>query len=429
MALGIRLVGRAAKRGMIPRIPTRADMARDVEMWLRAEIEEAVQGIQLTVASNGDVSIQAVLHPSAEALELTFQEGGRATAIADTEATGPGYHTFLWRTLGRLGSDLSIGWGTGDGPPEEIPDDQPLPPPDRAAIEREHLIALRRALWSIQAAHRPNNGPHSLHLASETRFAQSGVLVSPLGPRDAAWLKAAIADPSIAIDVIPWWADAMNARYYLNRALCLMWTDVRWRRAATHDERAVVDDVLRLLRRAHPLDPTLPYPWREWAELIALKGDGEPLSDLVTSRVAALTADAPPIGYRRHPVLVVHQGWSLEVPGSFTERRTADEWFGREAGREITIAAVATGNGSGALRPEAFLDRVAGTLGPSVLRHDDGGVVGRARLETDASSGLSTYVLEGFSAVVGSGAAIRVEFNDPDDWSWAVERWRALRPA
>lgn len=432
MALGIRLTGRAAKRGIIPRVPTRADLARQVEAWFGAEVADAVQAIRLTVTSAGDTSVQVVLHPSAEAVELTFEEGGRVVATADTEAAGPGYDTFVWRTLGRFGSDMSIGWGTGDVPLGEVQDGQLLPPPDRAAIEREHLIALRRALRSIQAARRARRSggaPDSLHLPSETRFANGGAVASPLGPRDAAWLEAAIADPSLAIDVIPWWADAMNGRYFLNRALCLMWTDVRWRRSANDDERAVVDNVLRLLRRAHPLDPTLPYPWREWAELIELAGGGDPLRDLVKASAAAVPEGGPRIGYRRHPVLVVHEGWGLEVPGSFTERRTADEWFGREAGREITIAAVPTGHGRTGLRPEAFLDQVAGTFGTAVLQHDEGGVVGRARIDTDVSSGLSTYVLEGFSAVVGSGAAIRVEFDDPEDWSWAVERWRALRPA
>ena len=38
-------------------------------------------------------------------------------------------------------------------------------------------------------------------------------------------------------------------------------------------------------------------------------------------------------------------------------------------------------------------------------------------------------MLEGFSAVTGSGAAIRVEFDSSDDWKWAIELWRSLRPA
>ena len=37
-------------------------------------------------------------------------------------------------------------------------------------------------------------------------------------------------------------------------------------------------------------------------------------------------------------------------------------------------------------------------------------------------------VLEGYSAIRGSGAAVRIEFDDPADWQWALDTWRALRP-
>jgi hypothetical protein len=37
-------------------------------------------------------------------------------------------------------------------------------------------------------------------------------------------------------------------------------------------------------------------------------------------------------------------------------------------------------------------------------------------------------VLEGFSAVRGRGAAIRIVFDDSADWQWALEMWRTLIP-
>ena len=46
---------------------------------------------------------------------------------------------------------------------------------------------------------------------------------------------------------------------------------------------------------------------------------------------------------------------------------------------------------------------------------------------TDATSGVEVGVLEGYSAVSGSGAAIRIEFDDPADWQWALDLWRSLR--
>ncbi|MFP5342915.1 MAG: hypothetical protein ACLGIJ_08330 [Candidatus Limnocylindria bacterium] len=137
------------------------------------------------------------------------------------------------------------------------------------------------------------------------------------------------------------------------------------------------------------------------------------------------TVDAAPIGYRRAPVTIAHEGWVLTVPGTFAERRTTDEWWGGGPGRSITLAATATGG----LSAQAFLHQVAADLGPEALHHEAGEVRGRARITTDASSGLEVGVLEGFAAVTGSGAAIRIEFDDGADYAWALQMWRSLRPA
>ena len=135
------------------------------------------------------------------------------------------------------------------------------------------------------------------------------------------------------------------------------------------------------------------------------------------------------IGYRRDPVSIVHEGWELEIPGCFAERRTEDEWWGGEAGRSITLAATETGTDSGPMSAEEFLAQVSTDIGGDGLTHRSGEVVGRARLSTDASSGVEVGVLEGYSAVRGRGAAIRIVFDDSADWQWALDMWRALSPA
>jgi hypothetical protein len=76
----------------------------------------------------------------------------------------------------------------------------------------------------------------------------------------------------------------------------------------------------------------------------------------------------------------------------------------------------------------AFIEQFAADLGPDALSHREGEVLGRARLTTDSSSGIEVGVLEGYSAIRGSGAAIRIEFDDPADWQWALDMWRSLRP-
>ena len=219
-------------------------------------------------------------------------------------------------------------------------------------------------------------------------------------------------------------------RYLLNRALCLMWTEVRWRPAVEPAEQKLLDEVARLLWQAFPFDPSLAYPWREWNELLQIRGIEDPAAvRLVEERSATMPDDRPLIGYRRAPVTVVHEGWALEVPGSFAERRTAEEWWGGDGGRSITLAAVETGTDSGPMSPEAFLQQVAGDLGSEGLTHEAGNVIGRARLGADASSGVEVGVVDGYSATWGRGAAVRIMFGDPADWQWALDTWRALTPA
>jgi hypothetical protein len=77
---------------------------------------------------------------------------------------------------------------------------------------------------------------------------------------------------------------------------------------------------------------------------------------------------------------------------------------------------------------QEFLDHVAGDLGSTALTHRAGPILGRARLMTDSSSGVEIGVVEGFMAVRGSGAVVRITFDDPEDWHWALDTWRSLLP-
>jgi hypothetical protein len=94
----------------------------------------------------------------------------------------------------------------------------------------------------------------------------------------------------------------------------------------------------------------------------------------------------------------------------------------------VTIAATETGRDGQPMTADAFLKQVAGHLGRDALEHEDGPVRGRARLSTDISSGIEVATVEGYSAVRGRGAAIRIVIEDPQDWKWALDTWRDLRP-
>jgi len=420
-ALGVSLGGLAQKRGLIPRVPDGDRLLADAAVWLTGEYPDAVRSTRQHTTPEGGAALSVDLHPAAPAFVLTANDEGRVTVDAETGVVGPGYHRFVGRVVERLGAELAIDWTDGDGATAFA---------DRPGAERLYLGWLGPQLAKARA--RVKRGERGVSLgmpATGTSFTTDSALATVLGPRDEAWLDAAIGDPRVALNVTPWWTDATDGLYLLNRALVLMWLQVRWRTPAMEGEADLFDEVHRLLSRAYPLDPDLDFPWHAWTELTALRGIADPMARQAANRATTAPEPDPPVGYRRDPVVISHEGWSLEIPGSFAERRSAEEWWGGGTGRNITLAATATGHTDGtSMSAHEFIEQFAVELGPDAMTHRAGPVLGRARLMTDASSGLEVGILEGYSAVAGSGAAIRIEFDDPADWQWALDIWRSLAP-
>ena len=454
MSITIRAVGQAARRGATRRVPNGATLLAAIDDWLPGATRDALTDHD-PGARTADGAIEFGLHPAARPVRIEATETGQVVASAMTAPVGPGYHTYVASLLDRLGDELGIAWAklatppagaagrvsapggarTGADPAASIDPTGAFGSGDRHDAERGHLGWLRSALMAVRDGRRQS--ATGLHLATPPgiRFQFDGAVATVLGPRDDAWLERALADPRVAADVWPWVADAMDARYLRGRALAQMWLDVRWRPPVGAAEIRLADDVLATLRRAYPLEPGLEWPWPAWRELFQLRGQPDAATRALLDRAAGPLVgarEAPgtmKIGFHRRPVTIIHAGWALEVPGTFTSLRTAEEWTGGEAGRNVTLAGTETAEGGHPMTADRFLQQVAGHLGSEVIAHDDGVVRGRARLASDPSSGVEVATVEGFSAVRGRGAAIRIEIDDPKDWKWALDTWRSLRPA
>jgi hypothetical protein len=437
VSTAFRLIGQASKRGIslqrsrrgIARKPPDGEtLVADIRSWIESEYLDMVRSASSTHLESGEWQLLMDLYPTAAPVIIEADDAGHVAIEAETAGVGPGYQRFVGRLAERLAAEIGIEWTSSDG----IAIVEGQIGVDRQTVERAHMAWLGSTLVGARDARRLRAGGMPIALPTDLRFEIGSAIATVLGPRDDAWLERSLTDVPTAIDILPWWADATDGRYHLNRALCLMWTQVRWRRPISPVERDIQDETLRILKRGAALDPRLPWPWREWHELLTIRGVSDAIATDVAGHAERLGPDElarQPIGYRRGQVLVVHEGWALPVPGSFGERTTPDEWVGNDAGRSITLAAVATGTARGPMSAEEFLAQVASDLGSDVIKRDEGGIKGRARITTDGSSGVEVGVLEGFAAVTGRGAAIRITFQDASDWQWALDLWRSLRPA
>ena len=268
-ALGVALGGLAQKRGLIPRVPDGDRLLADAAVWLNGEYADAVRSTHQRTLPGGEIALAVDLHPAASPLLLTADDEGRVTIAAETGAAGPGYHRFVGRVLERLSGELAIQWTEGDGATAFV---------DRQGAEQLYLGWLGPQLAAALARARRGERGIPLGMPGGTRVTTEAAMATVMGPRDEAWLEAAIADPRVALGMTPWWADATDGQYLLNRALVLMWLQVRWRTPAMEGEADLFDEVHRLLSRAYPFDPGLEYPWHAWTELTGLRGIDDPMA-------------------------------------------------------------------------------------------------------------------------------------------------------
>lgn len=201
------------------------------------------------------------LHPAAEDLELSIVDLGHFAASAKTSTVGPGYHIFLCDMLRKLGSSFNLTWITDN--------EQYLDEADYFFSGNQERVFEEMAKWlgglcklffDGTFKSEPGGMPTSLCLRMFVAFEADAPAVTPLGPRDRAWLKKVSEDGRHGRDCFTWWNPGLNAEYFLGRALARMWTDIRWRKPVNDSERNALEYVANSLDIALKLDPNLEFP-------------------------------------------------------------------------------------------------------------------------------------------------------------------------
>ncbi|WP_163777117.1 hypothetical protein [Myxococcus vastator] len=384
--------------------------------WFHEHHGELLESAVLGTGPLGAPTLRLRLHPAAGEVALVATSGAHVSVSAETSAVGPGYHRFLCETLRALGDALGIAWA---GERAAVKGGDPtgyFHTGDAGPVDVHMLASLQEAVGRVLRMRSHGESGFALSMRFGHTFEYPGALLTPLGPRDARWLVDVYEDPRRGIDVFPWWTPGIDARMRLNRARCRLWTDVVWRPPLLDDERHLLRDVARLLEQAWREDPSLPYPWREWQEVLGFLGVGGTLAEEVHRR-ASQAPGGPPLGYRRGEVQVaLPAGWEIRIPGSLAEAHLQDgTWVARDHRRSVRFVPLEDGGANG-LMP-SFMERRA-----MDLEHHGVRVSGRASLRVEPGECRLT-------ALCSSGkrrALCVVSFDDPDEQDWALGTWRSL---
>jgi hypothetical protein len=386
---------------------------RQAEGWLREVAEELLEATRTVAAPRGPMLLLR-LHPAADEVALVAAGEGRLVVSANTSMVGPGYHRYLCDLMQGLGEAFGVDWAGQDlhggvGDPTGY-----FHTGDASGIEPRMLAWLQDMAGRVLDYRQHGQSGATLSLRAGHGFQYPGALLTPLGPRDEAWLRSVREAPLLGTDVFPWWQPGQGAAYRLGRALSRIWTDMVWRPPLLEEERHLFRDVARQLELAWREDPTLPYPWREWLEVLGYFGQGGTLAEEVSRRAAAAPS-GPLLGYRRGSVQVaLPEGWEIRIPGSLAEAHLADgSWVARDHRRSVRFVPLEDVSGI-APGPEQQL--------PYEYQYQGERVSGRATLHMEPGECRLTALCE-----AGARRALCVvSFDDPDEQDWALGTWRSL---
>lgn len=418
MILGLRLEGRrdASDPAAFLERATRWLADHDAEPRPRVSLHD----------DDEHIFVAAELHPGAEPLILEASPDGAALS-ASTVSAGPGYHRHVCALAKALGEALGVEWTKHEDPSGFFTDE------DEDALERAMLASVGEVTAQVlELVDRGQKGI-ALFMPMGHSYEHDGVIATVLGPRSEAWLRAVAEDPRRASDIFPWWGEGRTGRYFLDLARVHMWIDVRWRQPSNDEERELLERIATWIERAHAMDPELPIPWDEQAELLALLGEESLRATRAQLKAQSLPAARRRVGYRRNPVRVtLSGGWTMRVPGELAERwEERGTWVAWDERRSVWFTSMTVQPAPG--EPEPTTDETLAGLPP--LTGDDplalerGELRGLACFVEDTHEGEPILRLEAHAANGPHAAVGTIVLARESDREWALETWASLARA
>jgi hypothetical protein len=422
LAIGLRLLAKLASPSREPE-----QLMKDIANWLRQNYPDLMPEIKHGTIK-ASPAIFCRLHPGAEEVELSLVGREHLVASGSTSAVGPGYHIFLASLLKDWARDFQASWQQLGDELGEYADETGY---FFTGDEQQVFVHMTRWLQSLAKVFfdgrlDPGSTAVALSMSSQTHFESDKLAITPLGPRDRKWMYQTSQDGARGKDFFVWWEPGLNAEYYLGRALILMWRTVRWRRPVSDAEGDVLKTVVDSLAKAYKLDPTLPYPWAEWRQILELLDAAPPDEELVIAHAEG----TPTIGYRRGKVTeTLTGGWRIRIPGSFSEfefdqnndRYALDPpreiWF-TSFGRAVPLTDKQFESSKNQLKESKF-DR---------MEEGDRYAATATISKKVRESGEDYFMMNTLNVSPAAQAVCTFVYSQVGDEDWAFETWKSLRP-
>jgi hypothetical protein len=366
-------------RGLFRRAPNVREIG-DRLGWLVRRMERAAL---IRAAWHKDrFVVELGMHSAAPHVMLALAADGEISVGGSTSSIGPGYHADVIARIDPILAELDYVW-------TDTPGDVP-------AAMCAWLAGELRSHDQVRLVERP--------------FRVDAPVLTMMGPRDAAWRDAVLADPKRSEDAFAWWQTGAGHAARA-RALLAMWHEVPWREPIDSPERTLLEQVDADLRIAHRAE--LELPWPEWAAILGYLGkDDVEIRQRAGDRVAT-------IGYRRYDLDVeLSGGWTITLGGGFVGawEDEGGRYWATDGDRAIEFTSLTATD-------ETDSDRLLGVAPERhavIARFTDDARRGRAEAYDDDD----VHVVHGLMTCAPHVAILTCKGGDE---AWALATWRSLR--
>jgi hypothetical protein len=334
------------------------------------------------------------LHPYAAPVRLIVLPDGDLEIHADTSSIGPGYHADVLARTAPILDELEF---TLEGDDEDP-----------------------KAAFASWLAGELRGGATRIGMPADRSFKVDAAIQTALGPRDAAWRDAVLADPSRGADAFAWWSRGAG-REPLSRALLAMWLDVPWREPLDADERSTMERVDEDLSAARKANPDLPLPFAAWNELLDWLGADDAHAHEIRKLLETNPGPEVPIGYRRYLIEVeLNGGWTIDLGGAYVGKWEDDgaSYWATDGDRVVEFTSLTA---DGETDSQKLLD-VAPALHPVIDRIEEPNRRGRAEAYVEDK----VHIVHGLVTCAPHVAILTCKGRKSDE-AWALATWRSLR--